>query len=97
MSIKPSQRKRLRSLAHHLKPIVNIGKEGLTEGVIHFIADALEKHELLKIKFSKNKDNKKNISEQIIDETNSFQVSIIGNILIIFKQSENPKNRHIKI
>ena len=97
MVINSSQRKHLKSLAHHLKPIVNIGKEGLTEGVIHFILDALEKHELLKIKFSKNKDIKKDISTQITDGTKSFKVSIIGNILIIFKQSENPKNRHIKI
>tara|TARA_B100000029_G_scaffold30337_1_gene29078 strand:- start:1300 stop:1593 length:294 start_codon:yes stop_codon:yes gene_type:complete len=97
MSINPSQRKYLKSLAHHLKPIVNIGKEGVTEGAIHFVSTALEKHELLKIKFSKNKDNKQDMSRRITEQTNSLQVSIIGNNLIIFKQSEDPKNRHIKI
>ena len=52
MLIDSSQRKKLKALAHHLKPVVNIGKEGVSDGVIHSISEKLEKNELIKIKFS---------------------------------------------
>ena len=51
-----AQRKRLRSLAHHLQPIVLIGKFGATDTVIGAVNDALEVHELIKICFNEHKD-----------------------------------------
>lgn len=50
MALNPKQRAHLRSLAHHLKPIQQIGKEGLTEAVVRTIQDALNTRELLKVK-----------------------------------------------
>ena len=97
MKISNLQIKRLKALAHHLKPVVNIGKEGLTEGSVCSISEKLEKSELIKIRFSKNKDIKQELSKEIIKKTQSIKVSVIGNTLIIFKQAENPKNRQIKI
>ena len=97
MAIDSSQRKKLKSLAHHLKPSVNIGKEGLTEGVVFSISENLEKNELIKIKFSQQKDQKKNISTQITLSINCEKISMIGNVLIIYKKADNPKNRQIKI
>ena len=50
MDLKGYQRKYLRSLAHHLKPTVFIGKNELTEGVFNSINDAFSNQELIKIK-----------------------------------------------
>ena len=44
------QKRHLRSLSHDLKPIVHIGKQGITEAVYEQIHQALFAHELLKIK-----------------------------------------------
>lgn len=41
----------LKAKAHHLKPIILIGKNGITESVIQEIDGALYAHELIKIKF----------------------------------------------
>jgi len=92
-----SQRKKLESLAHSLKPVANIGKEGLTDGVISFISENIEKNELIKIKFLQSKKEKESISNQIVSSVKCELVSIVGNILIIYKQSKNPKNRQIII
>ena len=92
-----SQRKKLESLAHSLKPAANIGKEGLTDGVISFISENIEKNELIKIKFLQSKKEKENISNQIVSSLKCELISIIGNILVIYKQSNNPKNRQITI
>ena len=97
MTLNPSQRKKLKALAHHLDPRIYIGKEGFNGGVSHSILENLEKHELIKIKFSQYKDKKREISEKISSQTQSQLVSIIGNILIIYKKSNNPKNRQTKL
>ncbi len=89
--------KKLKALAHHLKPSVNIGKDGLTDGVVQSILEILETHELIKIKFQKNKDSKNTISNNIVKRTKSTKISIIGNTLIIYKKSSNPKYRQIKL
>jgi len=89
--------KKLKALAHHLKPSVNIGKDGLSDGVVQSILEILETHELIKIKFQKNKDSKNIISNDIVSQTKSTKISIIGNTLIIYKRSSNPKYRQIKL
>lgn len=50
MSLTPKQRAHLRTLAHHLKPVLHVGKEGLTDATIHALQDALSNRELLKVK-----------------------------------------------
>ncbi len=41
----------LKAQAHHLKPIVLVGKNGITDSILKEIDAALEAHELIKIKF----------------------------------------------
>lgn len=41
----------LKAQAHHLKPIILVGKNGMTESLIAEIDAALKAHELIKIKF----------------------------------------------
>lgn len=50
MSLTSKQRAELRSLAHHLKPLLHIGKEGVTESTLGAVADAFNTRELLKVK-----------------------------------------------
>ncbi|HEX8274496.1 MAG TPA: ribosome assembly RNA-binding protein YhbY [Longimicrobiaceae bacterium] len=46
----PKQRAHLRSLAHHLKPIHHVGKEGVTDAAVQAVEDAFNTRELLKVK-----------------------------------------------
>lgn len=48
--LKPRQRAYLKSLAHPLKPILQIGKDGVTHAVLQSVVDAFHKRELLKVK-----------------------------------------------
>ena len=92
-----ANRKYLRSLAHHIDPVVLIGKNGINNGVINYIEIALNSKELIKIKFRDFKDQKKNLSEDIERVTNSSIVGIIGNILILYRESQCPDNIKIRI
>lgn len=46
----PKQRAHLRSLAHHLKPVLQVGKEGITEAAVRAVEEAFRTRELLKVK-----------------------------------------------
>lgn len=46
------QRRQLRALGHHLSVVVQVGSDGVTEGVIAAAAQALEDHELIKVKLA---------------------------------------------
>ena len=97
MSINKEQRRKLKKLAHHIKPFINIGKQGLVDGVIRSIKEKIEKDELIKVKFSQNKEDKILLSAEIINKTDSEEVCLIGHTLILYKKSKNPQNRQIKI
>lgn len=95
--LKGSQRKYLRSQAHHLKPLVIIGAKGLTSHFIGSVDLALKDHELIKVKFGEFKEEKKAISEEIAQTTKSELVGLIGNIAILYRQHPDPEKRKIKI
>ena len=59
--INSKQRSKLRSIAHHIKPSVYIGKSGLTDGVYASISESLDSQELIKVKFNDNKELKKKL------------------------------------
>ena len=80
--LKGSQRKYLRSHAHHLKPLVMIGTKGVTEQLLGSVDLALKDHELIKVKFGEFKEAKKVIAAQIAKATQSEVVGLIGNIAI---------------
>jgi RNA-binding protein len=50
VTLTPRQRAHLKSLAHPLKPILQIGREGVTDAVARTIEDAFRTRELLKVK-----------------------------------------------
>jgi len=89
------QIKKLKKLAHHLKPLVQVGQKGVTETLISAVNQALNDHELIKIKFIDYKDQKKEVVDEILKQTKGLLVSIIGNVVIIFKQSSDEAKRDI--
>ena len=82
------QKTKLKKQAHTLKPLIQIGKKGLTNEQITTIANDLKHHQLIKIKFNDHKTKKKEISQKISKETESTIIDIIGNTLILYKPQE---------
>ncbi len=95
--LRGSQRKYLRSQAHHLKPLVIIGRNGINPQVIGSVDRALIDHELIKIKFGEFKEAKKEIAAEIAQATQSETIGIIGNIALFYRQHPEPEKRKIKI
>ena len=91
------QRSYLKGQAHHLEPMIYIGKNGLTDGSIQSINTALSAKELIKIKFREFKDNKQGIADEIVTQTLSLIVGTIGHTLIVFKQNPNPEKQKYQL
>jgi RNA-binding protein len=95
--LKGSQRTYLRGLAHSLKPVIQIGKNGLTPELIQAIREALQAHELIKIKFIEFKEERKSLSKTIEAETGAELVGLIGHVAIYYLQHPDPEKRKIPI
>lgn len=92
MKLSNKQKQYLKGLAHSLKPVVQLGNNGLTEGVIAEIDNALNHHELIKIKVpSDDREEKQLIMEAIIRETKAIKLQVIGHTMVMFKQSDEKK------
>ena len=91
------QKKILRAKAHDLKPIVLVGKAGVTDGCIQSINEVIESQELIKVKFIEHKDNKKSLSETICAKTDSEIIGNIGHTIMLFHQNPDKEKQKYRI
>jgi RNA-binding protein len=97
--LKGVHKKYLRGLAHSRKPLVTIGQKGITPSLFKAIDEALDTHELIKIKFNefKEKEQKQEVSVMIEKETGSEMVGMIGHTAIFYRQQKDAEKRKIVI
>lgn len=82
------ERNILRREAHTLKPVIMIGKNGVTSELKSAVDAALTDHELIKVKFLDFKEDRRALSSSIADSVNAMVVSVIGNIAILYREIE---------
>lgn len=83
------QKRYLRSEAHHLKAIFQVGKDGVSSNQINGILEALEAKELVKIKLLDNcPEDVRNVALELSMHTKAEVVQIIGRTIILYKQSD---------
>jgi len=89
MSLKNSQKKFLRQAAHHLKPVVWTGQNGITDNLVKEIDQSLERHELIKIKLRLGEREERDAGiEKICSVTNAELIQRVGNIVTLYKRNE---------
>lgn len=85
MSLSDRQRKHLRALAHPRKPVVIVGRNGLTEAVFVEIEAALAHHELIKVKVGiGDRDLRDEAVSSICERTKAELVQRIGHIATLY-------------
>jgi len=77
----------LRGLGHHLDPIVQIGKEGITEGVVTATRAALLAHELVKLKVSPDAPiDRKDAGADLAAKVGALLAQTLGRTLLLYKR-----------
>jgi RNA-binding protein len=80
------QRRHLRSLGHELKPVVQVGKDGIDEGLIKAVDQALTDHELIKLKIGENADVERHeAADAIAAQTKSEVAQVLGNTVLLYR------------
>jgi len=80
-----AQIRKFKAAAQLLDPMLKIGKAGLSQGFIESVNAALATHELVKIKFSEFKDQKKELAPLLADKTSSHLVMRVGNVMVLHR------------
>ncbi len=92
IKINSKQRAYLRKEAHHLDPILHIGKNGVTPELVTSIHEALEKRELIKVNVLKNCFEEPKVLAEIIGErTRSTVVQVMGRRITLYRESQDNK------
>lgn len=98
MKLRGKQKRYLRSEAHHLKPIFQIGKDGLSEVWLDEVLRALDKRELLKVNILQNSlVEVEDVKEFIENNSDAQVIQTIGNVLVLFKKSDKAENQKISV
>ena len=92
-----AQHQYLRRLANQLKPVIQIGKNGLSSQALSAIDNALETHELIKVKFLDFQDQKHELADDLASTTGSVLVGLVGNIATLYRRQSDPDRRKIEL
>ena len=90
MPLTPEQKKQYKSIGHHLKPVLIVADNGLTEGVLAELERALSDHELIKIKLNiLDRESRLQTIAELCKAGTADLVQVIGKMALIYRK--NPK------
>ena len=96
-SISTRARAHLRSLAHGLRPVVQVGADGLTEPVIQATAEALAEHELIKVKLGQGfAGERKEAARELAAATESDLTQVIGRVIVLYRPRPKDDHRNVE-
>jgi RNA-binding protein len=85
------QRRRLRALAHELRPVVHVGEAGVSEPVVAALDRALADHELVKVRLHEPPD-KKALARELAARGGAELCGLVGHTVILYRRHpERPR------
>lgn len=92
----PRQRQFLKAQAHHLKPVLHIGKGGVTAPLASELDGMLESLELIKIKLNQNTSEElEMVISSLVERVEGLEhVWTIGKTILVFRPSRNKPTRY---
>jgi RNA-binding protein len=87
------QRRHLRFLAHHIEPVVMLGKNGLTDTVIAAVDQALADHELVKVRLGTEcPDDRHDLAERLGPAVKGEVAQVLGRTVLLYRaRPKDPK------
>ena len=88
MPLTGKQRRALRAMGHHLEPVVIVGQSGVTEGVLGALTQALNDHELIKVKINEGPETRQEAAARMAEGTGAELVQLLGRTALLFKKRQ---------
>jgi RNA-binding protein len=96
MTLTGKQRRHLRSLGHHLDPVVQLGKQGLTEAAVAAVDAALAQHELVKVRLGTEcPDDRNDVADRLAPAVKGQVAQVLGRTLLVYRR--HPKEPKIEL
>ncbi|MGE0640184.1 MAG: YhbY family RNA-binding protein [Thermoanaerobaculia bacterium] len=95
LELSSAQRKRLRGLAHDLRPLVHVGKGGLSEAALAQIDREIAEHELIKVRFLSDKEEKRSLAREVESRLHCGLAGLVGHVAVFYRPHAEPKRRKI--
>ncbi len=90
-SLTNAEIRKLKATAQLLKPVLKVGKLGLSPEFLKSVEEALRIHGLIKIKFSDFKEEKKTLAPLLAEKTSSHLITLLGNVVVLYRpKPESP-------
>ncbi len=91
MALTQEQKKQFKSIGHHLKPVLIVAENGLTEGVLAELERALNDHELIKVKLAlAERDDRRALLGELCAQSRSDLVQSIGKMALVYRKNPKP-------
>jgi RNA-binding protein len=86
-------RRTLRGAGHHLSPVVQVGKEGITPAVLQQLSEALDAHELVKVKVgTESPEDRFQVAERLGQEAAAQIAQVLGRTVLVYRRHpEKPR------
>ena len=86
-SLRSKQRAHLRSLAHSLKPILQVGSEGVSDALLHSVEEAFHTRELMKVKVQRGASTRaREVADEIVARLAGVEVvQTIGRTIALYR------------
>ena len=94
MPLSAEQRRQYRALAHNLKPVIQVGDKGISEGLQQELERALDDHELIKVKIaSTDRDERRELIDEACESTGAELVQVIGKVAVLLRRAAEPNTK----
>ncbi|HZJ13952.1 MAG TPA: YhbY family RNA-binding protein [Chthoniobacteraceae bacterium] len=80
-----AKKRQLKARAQKLEPVLKIGHGGVTPAFLASLEEALNTHELVKIRFADFKEEKKTLAPQIAEQSGSELIMRVGNVAVYYR------------
>lgn len=91
MPLSADRKKKFRALGHNLNPIVTIGDNGLSEGLLGELNRALDDHELIKVKLAiVEREDRQAMLKQLAELRGVELVQQVGKVALLYRANPKP-------
>lgn len=94
MPLSPEQKKQYKSIGHHLKPVLIVAEQGLSEGVLAELERALNDHELIKVQLRlSEREDRQAITQELCQQGRCELVQSIGKVALLYRKNPKPNRQ----
>jgi RNA-binding protein len=90
-----ADRRRLRALAHGLKPVAELGRQGLSAAFLGELDRALEAHELVKVRLRAEREERSQLLAEVARRLACEPIGMVGHVGILYRPAAEPERRRL--